>query len=79
MSDNIEAISVRTTRLNNLILGRSEATSKIPKQVANGLCRESLLVMLFERKFWMSFVVQYLIIRFRIRCVCCMMSVIEII
>ncbi len=44
MSDKIEAISVRTTRLNNLILGRSEATSKIPKQVATGLCRESLLV-----------------------------------
>lgn len=44
MSDNIEAISVRTTRLNNLVLGRSEATSKIPKQIANGLCRESLLV-----------------------------------
>lgn len=43
MSDNIEAISVRTTRLNSLILGRSEATSKIPKPVANGLCRESLL------------------------------------
>ncbi|XP_037043796.1 citron rho-interacting kinase isoform X1 [Bradysia coprophila] len=43
MSDDIEAISVRATRLNNLILGRSEATSKIPKQVANGLCRESLL------------------------------------
>ncbi|KAJ6628969.1 Citron Rho-interacting kinase [Pseudolycoriella hygida] len=43
MSDITEAISVRTTRLNNLILGRSEATSKIPKIVANGLCRESLL------------------------------------
>lgn len=38
-----ESISARITRLNNLILGRSEATSKIAKPVAEGLCREGLL------------------------------------
>lgn len=60
MSDDIEAISVRTTRINNLILGRSEATSKISKQVANGLCRESLLVNFFSLFFdWSSSMMQF--------------------
>lgn len=75
MSDNIEAISVRTTRLNNLILGRSEATSKIPKQVATGLCRESLLVIID----WGMRIDDWIFndFDFRILCVCCTMSVTE--
>lgn len=39
----IEAISVRTTRINNLILAQTEATSKCSKPLAEGLCREGLL------------------------------------
>lgn len=43
MSNKNEAISVRTTRLNHLILGNPVATLKIGKPIAEGLCREGLL------------------------------------
>lgn len=39
----IEAINVRTTRIDHLILGHSEATSKVSKSVAEALSREGLL------------------------------------
>lgn len=42
-NDKIEAINVRTTRINHLILGRSEATSKVSRPVAEALSREGLL------------------------------------
>lgn len=37
------AISVRTTRLNNLVLGNADAKSKASKTLAEGLGREALL------------------------------------
>lgn len=37
------AICVRTTRLNNLILGNSDAKSKASKCIAEALSREALL------------------------------------
>lgn len=43
MADNNEAISVRATRLNNIILGSPGSTSKTTKSVADALSRESLL------------------------------------
>lgn len=38
-----QAICVRTTRLNNLILGNADAKSKASKTIAGALCREALL------------------------------------
>lgn len=43
MSSQIEPISVRTTRLNNLVLNRKAATSRTSKLVADALSREGLL------------------------------------
>ncbi|XP_055840436.1 citron Rho-interacting kinase [Episyrphus balteatus] len=43
MSDNREPISVRTTRLNNLILGNWKASTKNSRAVADAISREGLL------------------------------------
>lgn len=43
MSSKKEAINIRTTRINHLILGHSEATSKCSRAVSEALSREGLL------------------------------------